>query len=142
MSSGLVVSGLRAGYGAADVLHGVDLTVEPGQPTVLLRPGFPGLPSELKLTLPDLDMKDIGTADNNNNGAAIKDVVMLVLTEMASKAADSDQLPPELRQLLSLDTKQLTARLKQALALVEVRLLDHFVVGDGEPVSLAARGLV
>ncbi len=35
-----------------------------------------------------------------------------------------------------------TARLKQALALVEVRLLDHFVVGDGEPVSLAARGMV
>ena len=35
-----------------------------------------------------------------------------------------------------------TARLKQALALVDVRLLDHFVIGDGEPVSLAARGLV
>ena len=38
--------------------------------------------------------------------------------------------------------RAVTARLKQALALVEVRLLDHFVVGDGEPVSLAARGLV
>jgi len=37
--------------------------------------------------------------------------------------------------------RAVTARLKQALALVEVRLLDHFVVGDGEPVSLAARGL-
>ncbi|HLM52171.1 MAG TPA: JAB domain-containing protein, partial [Pseudoxanthomonas sp.] len=33
-------------------------------------------------------------------------------------------------------------RLKQALALVEIRLLDHFVVGDGAPVSLAARGWV
>ncbi|MCD7098412.1 DNA repair protein RadC [Stenotrophomonas sp. MMGLT7] len=33
-----------------------------------------------------------------------------------------------------------TQRLKQALALVDVRLLDHFVVGDGLPVSLAARG--
>ena len=38
--------------------------------------------------------------------------------------------------------RAVTARLKQALALVEVRLLDHFVVGDGEPVSLAARGMV
>jgi DNA repair protein RadC len=38
--------------------------------------------------------------------------------------------------------RAVTVRLKQALALVEVRLLDHFVVGDGEPVSLAARGLV
>jgi len=38
--------------------------------------------------------------------------------------------------------RAITARLKQALALVEIRLLDHFVVGDGAPVSLAARGWV
>lgn len=38
--------------------------------------------------------------------------------------------------------RAVTARLKQALALVDVRLLDHFVVGDGPPVSLAARGWV
>ena len=38
--------------------------------------------------------------------------------------------------------RAVTTRLKQALALVDVRLLDHFVVGDGAPVSMAARGLV
>ena len=38
--------------------------------------------------------------------------------------------------------RAVTARLKQALALVEVRLLDHFVVGDGSAVSLASRGWV
>jgi DNA repair protein RadC len=38
--------------------------------------------------------------------------------------------------------RAVTARLKQALALVDVRLLDHFVVGDGPPVSMAARGWV
>lgn len=38
--------------------------------------------------------------------------------------------------------RAVTARLKQALALVDMRLLDHFVVGDGAPVSLAARGWV
>ena len=36
--------------------------------------------------------------------------------------------------------RQLTQRLKEALALVEVRVLDHFVIGDGEPVSLAEYG--
>lgn len=36
--------------------------------------------------------------------------------------------------------KLLTTKLKSALALVDVRLLDHFVVGDGEPVSFAERG--
>ena len=38
--------------------------------------------------------------------------------------------------------RAITIRLKQALALVEIRLLDHFIVGDGAPVSLAARGWV
>jgi DNA repair protein RadC len=36
----------------------------------------------------------------------------------------------------------LTARLKDALGTLDVRLLDHLVVGDGEMVSLAERGLV
>jgi DNA repair protein RadC len=36
----------------------------------------------------------------------------------------------------------ITRRLADALALVDVRLLDHFIVGDGEPVSLATRGLL
>jgi len=35
-----------------------------------------------------------------------------------------------------------TQRLKQALELVDMRLLDHFIVGDGPPMSMAARGLV
>lgn len=34
----------------------------------------------------------------------------------------------------------LTERLKQALALVDVRVLDHFVVGEGVPTSFAERG--
>jgi len=38
--------------------------------------------------------------------------------------------------------RAVTARVKQALALVDVRLLDHFVIADGPPVSLAARGWV
>lgn len=36
--------------------------------------------------------------------------------------------------------RALTVRLKQALALVDIRLLDHFVVGDGAPTSMARRG--
>jgi DNA repair protein RadC len=38
--------------------------------------------------------------------------------------------------------RAVTARLKESLKLVDVRLLDHFVCGEGEPVSLAARGWV
>lgn len=36
----------------------------------------------------------------------------------------------------------LTNRLKEALTLVDIRLLDHLVVGDGETVSFSERGLI
>ena len=36
----------------------------------------------------------------------------------------------------------LTARLKEALAMIDVRLLDHLIVGDGEMVSFGERGLL
>ncbi len=36
----------------------------------------------------------------------------------------------------------LTSRLKEALTLVDVRLLDHLIVGDGETVSFSERGLL
>lgn len=42
----------------------------------------------------------------------------------------------------SVADRAVTTRLKQALALVDVRLLDHFIIGDGAPLSMAARGLV
>ena len=40
----------------------------------------------------------------------------------------------------SLADRAITSRLHDALALVDVRLIDHFVVGDGEVVSFAERG--
>ncbi|HEX3845923.1 MAG TPA: DNA repair protein RadC [Steroidobacteraceae bacterium] len=36
----------------------------------------------------------------------------------------------------------ITHRVKEALALVDIRLLDHIIVGDGATVSLAERGLI
>jgi len=42
----------------------------------------------------------------------------------------------------SLADQAITRRLKDALALLDIRLLDHFVIGEGTPVSMAARGLI
>lgn len=36
----------------------------------------------------------------------------------------------------------ITHELKRSLALIEVRVLDHFIVGAGQPVSLAERGML
>ena len=42
----------------------------------------------------------------------------------------------------SLADQAITRRLKDALGLLEIRLLDHFVVGEGPPVSMASRGML
>ncbi|MET0088637.1 MAG: DNA repair protein RadC [Candidatus Thiodiazotropha sp.] len=36
----------------------------------------------------------------------------------------------------------ITRTLKSALALVDIRVLDHIIIGEGNPVSLAERGLI
>ncbi|HLP30524.1 MAG TPA: DNA repair protein RadC [Geothrix sp.] len=38
--------------------------------------------------------------------------------------------------------ESITRRLREALALVDIRVLDHVIVGDGQAVSLAERGLL
>lgn len=38
--------------------------------------------------------------------------------------------------------ERITKRLKSALELVDIRLLDHLVIGDGRATSLASRGLL
>lgn len=38
--------------------------------------------------------------------------------------------------------RRITRRISDALALVDIRILDHFVVGDGEIVSFAERGWI
>ena len=38
--------------------------------------------------------------------------------------------------------KMITQRVKDALALIDVRVLDHFVIGVGQTVSFAQRGLI
>lgn len=40
----------------------------------------------------------------------------------------------------SIADKHITDKLKQALSLFEIRVLDHFIIGDGEPYSFAEHG--
>lgn len=42
----------------------------------------------------------------------------------------------------SLADQQITQRISEALALMDIRLLDHMVVGDGVTVSMAERGML
>jgi len=66
-----------------------------------------------------VSLTNIGNADGKASGEEIGQVVVDVATALASKAADSDKLPPQIRDLLHLNVgdvaKQLTDQAKQEL---------------------------
>ena len=86
------------------------LTISGAQ--VVLRPGIPGLAQEINIPIPNIDVEKIGTGEGNQNGAAMKEVVMEIVTVMAAKAAESDKLPPEVRAILTGNLKELTENIK------------------------------
>ena len=79
------------------------LTVSKAQ--VVVRPNIAGLKEEYALTLPDVTLNDIGTADEARNGAEIGRVTADVVMALARKATESEELPPEVRAALSGDLK-------------------------------------
>jgi hypothetical protein len=78
---------------------------------VILRPGLPGIPQEIAVPIPALTMKDVGKGKGANNGAAIKEVTMEIISAMAASAANSDKVPPELKALMHLNAGQVAAML-------------------------------
>jgi uncharacterized protein involved in outer membrane biogenesis len=84
--------------------------------SIVIHPGeMPGvkLPSKISLTVPKLDLQNIGNADGAQNGAAIKEIFTQLITVLAAKASESDQLPKELRGLMALDVNAISAQLDQ-----------------------------
>ena len=80
-----------------------------------------------------------GTID----GASVhpREVVRAALEHNAAAVVFSHAHPSGVAEPSAAD-RAITHELRDALGLVGVRVLDHLVVGDGEPVSMAARGLM
>jgi DNA repair protein RadC len=77
------------------------------------------------------------------NGTAVypREVVRRALTLNAAAVILVHNHPSGVAEPSRAD-EELTRRLKDSLSQVEVRVLDHLVVGDGETVSFAERGLI
>lgn len=75
------------------------------------------------------------------NAAAVypREVVKLALEANAAAVILSHNHPSGVAEPSHAD-RQITERLKAALALVDIRVLDHMVVGDNEVISFAERG--
>lgn len=80
-----------------------------------------------------------GTID----GASVhpREVVKRALAHNAAAVILAHNHPSGVAEPSAAD-RTLTRRLRDALSLVDIRVLDHFVVGDGDGVSFAERGLL
>lgn len=82
---------------------------------VVIRPGLPGVQEEIAVPVPALTIKDVGRGKGAKNGAAVKDVAMQVMTALAGKAAESDQLPVQVKGLLHLNASSAAKTLEGLL---------------------------
>ena len=80
-----------------------------------------------------------GTID----GASVhpREIVKLALQKNAAAVIVVHNHPSGIAEPSGVD-ELITQRVKEALALVDIRLLDHIIVGEGVSVSLAERGLM
>jgi len=80
-----------------------------------------------------------GTID----GASVhpREVVRLCIARNAAAVVFAHNHPSGVAEPSSAD-ELITRRLRESLALIDVRVLDHLIVGDGECISLAERGLL
>jgi len=80
-----------------------------------------------------------GTID----GATVhpREVVKLALQHNAAAVIFAHNHPSGIAEPSQAD-KSITRRLQDSLALIDVRVLDHFVIGEEDVVSFAERGLI
>jgi len=117
-----------------------DLQVQDAQ--VVIHPGLPGVQQEINVAVPSLAMKNVGSGRGSQNGAAIKDVAMVVITALAAKAAESGSLPPQLKALLALNVGQVAGKLgaeaqKQIAAAIPGELGNRLSKVAADPAALA-----
>ena len=70
-----------------------------------------------------------------------REVAKKVLSHNAAAVIFAHNHPSGINEPSQAD-KQITDKLKQSLALFDVRVLDHFIIGDGKPYSFAEHGLL
>ena len=77
------------------------------------------------------------------NGASVhpREVVRAALTHNAAAVIFCHNHPSGVAEPSGADL-QITRRLTEALSLIDIRVLDHVIIGDGETASFAERGLL
>ena len=119
----------------------------PGDTEAFLRARLRDLPHELFCVL-YLDnrhrvLKFVEMFRGTIDGTSVypREVVKEALTVNAAAVILAHNHPSGIAEPSQAD-ERITRRLKAALELVDIRLLDHLIVGDGRSTSLASRGMI
>lgn len=88
-----------------------------------------------------LDFEELFRGTIDSSAVHPREVVRRALKHNASAVIFAHNHPSGVAEPSDADVR-ITKRLKEALALIDVRVLDHMVVGDGITVSLAEQGLI
>jgi hypothetical protein len=97
---------------------------------------------EITVPVPSIALKNVGSGRGSQNGAAIKDLAMVVIAALAGSAAQSGSLPPELKAILQLNVGQVAGKLgaeaqKQIAAAIPGELGNRLGKLAGDPQALA-----
>jgi uncharacterized protein involved in outer membrane biogenesis len=109
---------------------------------VVIHPGLPGVRQEITVPVPSITLKNVGSGRGSQNGAAIKDVAMLVMAALAGSAANSGALPAELKAIMQLNAGQVAGKLgaeaqKQIAAAIPGEFGNRLSKIAGDPQALA-----
>jgi hypothetical protein len=83
---------------------------------VTFMPGIPGLTDSIQVPVASMTLKNIGNAGGNQNGVAIKDVVLQTATALAAKAVNDSKLNPQVKLVLSQELAALSPQLGSSFA--------------------------
>ena len=109
---------------------------------VVIRPGVPFLNPEYSLALPPIIMQNIGNADGNENGAAIKEVVKQMLTQLMATAKESDSLPPEMKKFMVTSTDDVKALAQDELTKQSQKYINQTKGQGGAELQKGLEGLL
>jgi DNA repair protein RadC len=88
-----------------------------------------------------ISVRDLFVGTLSQTSVYPREVVKQALRENAAAVIFAHNHPSGCAEPSAAD-RLLTQRLKEALALVDIRVLDHFVIGEGAVLSFAERGLL
>src|SRR5205807_2191540 len=66
---------------------------------------------ELTVPVPSIAMRNVGSGEGSQNGAAIKDVAMQVISALAASASENGGIPAQLKALLHVNVGQVVSQL-------------------------------